>query len=178
MQWMRRGWAFLIDYVLIGISWGIVNNLVTAPIPEVLMMLGSPVWFCLYFAMTEGVGEVRASPGKRVAKIAVRRRDGRLSSLQAVVARAAILAAILNAEWDEILLGLSSSTPLFIVSLAWSIPMGLALYNMWLAVRKGEHLMLQDALTGTQVTRTSPIPVSDITTSSARPWKLETPHKR
>ena len=175
MKWTRRSLAFLIDYVLIEISWGIVNNLVTVPISEVIMMLGSPVWFCLYFAMTEGVGEVRASPGKRVAKIAVRCRDGRLASLRAVVARAAILAALLNAEWDDILLGLSSSTPLFIVTLAWSIPMGLALYNVWLAVRKGERLMLQDALTNTEVTWTSPIPVSDIATGSARQPQIEWP---
>ncbi len=175
MKWTRRGWAFLIDYALIGISWGIVNNLVTVPIPEVIMMLGSPVWFCLYFAVTEGVGAVRTSPGKRVAKIAVRPRDGRLSSLQAVVARAAILAAILDTEWNEILLALSSSTPLFIVDLAWSIPAGLVLYNMWLAVRKGERLMLQDALTDTEVTWASPIPASDIATSSARRPQIEWP---
>lgn len=175
MKWTRRGWAFLIDYALIGISWGIVNNLVTAPIPEIIMMLGSPVWFCLYFAVTEGSGEIRASPGKRVAKIAVMARDGHPSSLQAVVARAAILTAILDAKWNEILLALSSSTPLFIVVLASSIPAGLVVYNMWLAVRKGERQMLQDALTDTEVMWAYPIPTSDIATGSARRPQIEWP---
>ena len=152
VKWTRRGSAFFIDYAIIVLLWSVVDNLVIFPVPEIIMALGLAVWFCLYFAVTEGSGEARASLGKRLTKFAVASEDGHPVSWRVVVVRSVILAAILVVDWEEVVLTPFPGAPPFVTVVAFSIPASLLVFNVWLAIWGPERLMLQDTLTSTKVT--------------------------
>jgi hypothetical protein len=151
LRWFRRGIAFLIDCFLSLLAWSIVNNLVTARIPETVMSLGSVAFFCGYFLLTEGRGRVRASLGKRLLKGAVVQPDGASPSPQTIVLRAAILAPLFAFDWDRAVFDLA---PKFIWPaglFAITVPLGFVIFNIGLLFRGPGRLMMQDALTGTIV---------------------------
>lgn len=151
--WMLRGFAFIIDYLLVIISIGIINNLISFPTLELFISIGSVIFFCAYFAFTEGRGTRKASPGKRIIEIHVVSQNDEAPHLRAIVARSAIIAAMIIFDWDELLA--LFHLPIFMAVLAWTIPIGFALYNIWLAIFSSDHLMLQDRLTNTNVVSTS-----------------------
>jgi hypothetical protein len=151
LRWTRRSIAFLIDCVLAFLAWGIVNNLVTAHIPETVMSLGSVAFFCGYFLLTEGRGRVRASLGKRLLKGAVVQSDGAAPPPRTVVLRAAVLAPLFAFDWDRAIIDLA---PEFVWPgelLAISVTLGFMMFNIWLLIRGPGRLMMQDALTDTIV---------------------------
>lgn len=155
---MRRGGAFLIDLTLFEVMWGVVDNAVSFPIAEGLMVLGSAGLFCLYFGLTEGTGARRASLGKRLTSLAVVSRDGSQASRTAIVERSAIIAAIFVVDWGY-MFSLAPFTKLAAVisSLFTFVPPAVSLYNAWLAFRGPERLMLQDGLTYTRVIRSAAV---------------------
>ncbi len=163
---VRRGWAFVIDATIIGILWNVFDNFVVTPISEIVMTLAFALWFCLYFAVTEGTGKGHASLGKRVAKITVMSRNGGSLTGQRIVTRAAIVVAILYVEWQDLLFTVYPSAPLFIGSLASTIPVAFVLYNIWLAIWGPERRMLQDTLTSTEVKRVTAATTSYAATSA------------
>ena len=156
--WKRRSSAFLIDFVLLSLLWGIIDQSIIAPGPEVVMSAAKVVVFCLYFALTEGLGGTRASPGKRLLGLAVVLRDGQTASTQVILGRAAILSLILVTDWVRVIWALDGELPLVAYALPEMIVAGLVAYNAWLGFRGHERLMLQDGLTGSQVVLT-PVPV-------------------
>lgn len=150
--WIRRGLAFAIDYTLFKLMWDLVNNAISAPVAEVFMSLLAVAFFCLYFGVSEGIGKTRGSLGKRLLSLRLVSRDGSLPKSTSVVARAAILTAILLPPWDSILAALPFGQDMpTLASVLAAIPMTLILYNVWLAFRRPDGLMLQDALTRTRV---------------------------
>ena len=67
------------------------------------MSLAAAAMFCLYFALAEGTGAIRASPGKRFMRLAVLGRDGGQPSRTTIIQRAAIVAAFVQLDWNYIL---------------------------------------------------------------------------
>jgi uncharacterized RDD family membrane protein YckC len=147
--WWPRLKAFVIDYALFLIIWGIIDNIVYLPLPVLAVELGSVVFFCLYFAVVEGRSTKKASWGKRAVRLKVVSPDQEDLPVKKVILRSAIVAAMVVFDWS-VLFDLFV-LPAFVGILAWTIPMGLILYNLWLAVYSPSGLMLQDRLTGTRV---------------------------
>jgi len=154
LGWKRRGLAFLVDSAIFWALWGVIDNLVTVPISEGLMSFGELALFCLYFGLAEGSGGKRASLGKRIARIEVVSRDGQQPTSISIIARSAILAVIFVLDWGKVLSLIPFTSPPFLMlTLAWTIPASIILYNVLLSIRGPERVMLHDGLTYTKVIR-------------------------
>jgi uncharacterized RDD family membrane protein YckC len=155
-KWTRRAGAFALDYMLFALLWGLIDNLVPLPVHESLMSLAAVGIFCLYFGLTEGRRDFRASLGKRLTGLVVVSRDRRQPSRSVIWGRAAVLASILVFDWDDLLSSDSFSTVSFLAFTGLVAVRGsIILYNAFLAVRHPEGLMLQDGLTYTRVVSSS-----------------------
>lgn len=153
-EWPRSlGWArlkaFLMDYLLFLVLWGVIDNLVAVPIPAKLMELASVVLFCFYYMVIEGSNRPRASWGKRWQGLMVVTRTGEQPGIWVVGQRALLVASFVIVDWSAMLD--RWSMPDFAKVLAVTIPAGIVLYNLLLARRSAGGLMLQDRLTGTKV---------------------------
>ena len=62
---LRRAIAFLYDYFLVVVLAAGVDNLVSAPVPELLLEFVAPVLFVLYFIASTFVGRPGTSLGKQ-----------------------------------------------------------------------------------------------------------------
>lgn len=154
LKWTRRLWAFLIDYAIIVVTWGAVKSFVTVPASgfvEVGITFGFFFWFCLYFLVSEGRGELRASPGKRFARIVVVAENDSLPSWQRSLARPAILAVFVFGAWNNFFAYTVPEIPLIGGLLISSVPIALTLFNTYLGIRGKGEVMLQDSLTNTTV---------------------------
>lgn len=88
----RRAIAFFIDHTIVTTLWALIDNLVLLRIPDGLMALGPAVLFCLYFRLTEGVADRRASLGKQIAKLEVVLKGGGRPPSVVILQRSAVLA--------------------------------------------------------------------------------------
>ena len=141
--------AFLIDYLPFVVLWGITDNVVCLPISEKVMEIISVALFCIYFVLIEGLCIPRTSGGKRVQGLRLVSWTGDEPGVWTVVLRSLIIASLIIVDWYVLIN--NWPVPAFVPILTSTIPIGIILYNLWLAVRSPEGLMLQDRLTGTKV---------------------------
>ncbi|ANM29774.1 hypothetical protein ABI59_09575 [Acidobacteria bacterium Mor1] len=141
--------AFLFDYLAISIGWMAVDNLITTPLPALLVEGFALVAFVGYFAVTEGF--LDASPGKRIFGLRLDHSlDGRWT---AAVLRASIIASVAWIDWSLAfrLPGLDR-TPILLVQLIEQLTWGVLAYAAFQLVQLvPDGRLLHDRLTATRV---------------------------
>jgi uncharacterized RDD family membrane protein YckC len=171
--WQRRTVGFIVDLVLVGILWGITDNLLQMPLPRTLTAFGFGLFLFVYFSVFESV--TGQSPGKKAARMRIRSHRGSAATWGSVTLRAFVVAAIVGVDWDVVLTSLPRlSMPMFVVYLVAAL--GLALYwtNAFLVFASQRERMIQDWLTRTIVEPTDSTPGEPTPSTAAndsRPFK-------
>jgi uncharacterized RDD family membrane protein YckC len=147
--WLSRGVAYLIDVSVFVLAWGIINNCVFWPVPELAMELAALILFIGYFAVTEGMSTPNASWGKRFERLRVVSQTGDSPRFATILKRSLVVGAMVIFDWR--LISNLFAVPELVGFLALAVPLGVCLYNVWLAVFSPGGLMLHDRFTGTQV---------------------------
>lgn len=179
VSWKRRGFAFLIDYGIYIALWGVIDNILYFPVPQILLILLSALIFFYYFYITEVNKKNPASYGKRITKIKVLTWDGEIPSRRQIIIRSSIVTAIVLISWDSLINSLIFiSIPIIIFVIIASIENGILIYNGWLAIKGHDNLMIQDCFTSTKVFPFDfNIKKEDIEVSGCSPEKIRFPSK-
>ncbi len=148
--WLRRGFAFAVDLLIVWAVWTLVETYLVAPVGRGVMEVGFYVWFVLYFVIAEGFGAVRASPGKRTRRLTVLDREGRMPSFEMIAIRAAVL-GLAFLRWDELIGSVVPDASLLVTSLVQGLAIGILVANIVLAFVRPEGELLHDMVTGTRV---------------------------
>ncbi|MDA8017872.1 MAG: RDD family protein [Thermoanaerobaculia bacterium] len=176
----NRAKAFIVDVITFGFLWTLVDNTVIRPLPPWVLALGVSLAFATYFAIFEGMGRIRASPGKRIFKLRVIHHDGSRPSIQVAFLRALVLTPVLGTVAFDVLYEplvslLLAGTPWIFLAIAISLPAALLVWNAVFATRIDHGALIQDGLFATRVVAIEPLSDSEATTSetepvSERPW--------
>ena len=153
-NWKRRGGAFIIDYAIVFLVIGVVDNLLYFPFPEIFLSLISLFLFSIYFVAFEGGPGRNASPGKRLLKLQVVAKEGNNSYPRKALVRSLVVGTLCVFDWRSLPLVVPNlPIPNFVVLALGAAQVTLLLYNIWLC-REGEsYLMLQDRWTNTHYFR-------------------------
>ena len=153
MYLIIRGLAFIIDYNIIILIYGTIDNLCPLPLTELMNAVLFLVIFCGYFMLFEkGVGG--SSLGKKFTKLEVAKDDGSDLTRQDTLNRSLVLGILTLIGWGnlaELLPYLPIPNILTLILATTQII--LITCNIWLCRQPFGYVMLQDKLTGTRVAR-------------------------
>lgn len=145
----RRFAAFAIDLMALATVWALVDNIVYFPIPTLLSVGASTALFLAYFTVGEAL--FAATLGKHLMELTV---SGYANhAIARSLARAAIVAAVVWVDWNELLLVAPlDRLPVAVMSLAAGVTLGLGMLGIaFLFWVPPVGQMLHDRVTGTLV---------------------------
>ncbi len=154
---LRRFLAYVVDYLIFTGVWLVLAETIYFVVePNLINALGG-VLFGLYFVAWEGPGRRHGSPGKRLTRIRIVRSDGAPLSLRDATLRYLVL-WVIGGGWIAVVtypvpLGAGS---LILGGVLLGLVSGISLYNIILFFSDPGMRMLQDRITGTEVTRYTP----------------------
>ena len=155
---IRRGIAFLVDFNLFLLVWGIVDNMVAVAVPDGLFELAKGAAFALYFGAVTAVSPAAPSPGSLLLGLRVVSADATGLSRSRVMLRALVLGLALVPDWPEVIrLFTFGRLPLWGALTATAIPRGLVAYGIAVALLDRSGLMPYD-----RWTRTRALSVGDV----------------
>ena len=149
---LRRATAFLYDYFLVVVLAAGVDNLVSAPVPELLLEFVAPVLFVLYFIASTFVGRPGTSLGKQLVGVETMRADGTPVTTARIAARASVLALLVLFPWESLLSALSrGSLPVIVLVAITAIRSVLIIYSILMVLRDPGGRTLHDQVAKTKV---------------------------